>query len=141
MAENHQKFSYDNKDIIFTRSDKGNTTVALDSLKYERGMRSMLEDSNTYELVLNDPCYKITDCLRTLLSRWKSHGFIDNLIYRSLLVTDGILPRAYGLPKIHKTGYPLQIIVSTINSPLHQLAIFLHKIIKNSIKDSNSFIK
>jgi hypothetical protein len=58
-----------------------------------------------------------------------------------LLVTDGNLPRAYGLPKIHKTGHPFRIIVSTINSPLHFLAIYLHKIIKKSIINPDSFIR
>jgi hypothetical protein len=62
-------------------------------------------------------------------------------IYKSLLVTDGILPRAYGLPKIHKAGHPFRIIVSTINSSLHYLAIYLHKIIKSSIINQNSFVR
>lgn len=54
--------------------------------------------------------------------------------------TDGILPRAYGLPKIHKPGNPLRIIVSSINSPLYKLACFLHNIIKDSMPEAASHI-
>ncbi|XP_025262219.1 probable cytochrome P450 6a14 [Camponotus floridanus] len=36
------------------------------------------------------------------------------------------------LPKIHKTNIPFRLIVSSINSPLYSLALFLHKVmIKN----------
>jgi len=52
-----------------------------------------------------------------------------------------ILPRAYGLPKIHKIGYSLRIIVSCSGSPLHNLALFLHKILVKSLPPSFSYIK
>lgn len=49
-----------------------------------------------------------------------------------------MLPRAYGLPKIHKPNCPLRIIVSSINSPLYNLSVFLHKFIYNILQaDSN----
>jgi len=48
------------------------------------------------------------------------------------LVTDGILPRAYGLPK-NPQDHPLRMIVSYIDSPLYLLASYLHEIIYNSI--------
>jgi len=40
---------------------------------------------------------------------------------------------AYGLPKIHKTDYPLRIIVSSLGSPLHNLASYLQKILQESL--------
>jgi len=67
--------------------------------------------------------------LRKLLIRWKTSGFISHSTYRSLLCSDGCLPRAYGLPKIHKPGYQFRLIVSSIDSPFYSLAYFLHKII------------
>jgi len=39
------------------------------------------------------------------------NNLIKTYIYKKLMVTDGILPRAYGLTKIHKQGYPLRVIV------------------------------
>jgi len=46
----------------------------------------------------------------------------EERIHRStyLLVTDDVLPRAYGLTKIHKQNYPIRLIVSCIKSiPKH----------------------
>ena len=51
------------------------------------------------------------------------------------------MPRAYGLPKIHKVGCPFRIIVSSINSPLYNLSKFFHKIIYKSLKLPPSYIK
>jgi len=45
------------------------------------------------------------------------------------------------LPKIHKPNNPLRIIVSSINSPLYSLAIFIHNIIHNSFSKLRSYIK
>jgi len=55
--------------------------------------------------------------------------------------SNAILPRAYGLPKIHKEGHPLRIIVSSSGSPLHNLAIFLHKILIKSLPSHFSRVK
>ena len=77
-----------------------------------------------------------------MLSRWKGKGFIDDLAYRRLRTTDGIIPKAYSLwlTKIYKQNYPLRIIVSSINSPLY-LSWFLLSIINDSIVEAPSFIK
>jgi len=60
--------------------------------------------------------------------------------YRKLLITDGLLPRAYGLPKLHKEGYPLRVIISSLKSPLYELACYLHNIIKCSIPEAISSV-
>jgi len=82
----------------------------------------------------------MTTDLRSLLVRWKRSEFIDQHTYRNLLVTDGVLPRAYGLTKIHKQNYPIRIIVSCIKNPLYPLASFLHNLIHNSIPKHFSHI-
>jgi len=56
-------------------------------------------------------------------------------------VSNAILPRAYDLPKIHKVEYPLRIIVPSTGSPLHNLALFLHKILAKSLPPHFSYIK
>ena len=54
--------------------------------------------------------------------------------------SDGSLPRAYGLPKIHKPGCPLRI-VSSVGSPLYSLATFLHKKLFKTIPRTDSYVK
>jgi len=116
-----KEFINSNPDILFTRADKGNTTVAIDLLDYNNKMIEMLSDSNIYTVVKKDPTKILTNNVRDLLSKWLKNKYIDRLTYKKILVTDGLLPRAYGFPKLHKVGYPLRIIVSSIKSPLYAL--------------------
>jgi len=69
-----------------------------------------------------------------------SRGFINNGTFYRLKSNDCLLPRAYGLAKIHKKDIPLRIIVSFINSPFYSFASFLHKIILKSLPLARSNI-
>jgi len=100
----------------------------------------MLQDQETYTLIKKNPINKITNSARTLLTRWKKSGYITEDTYKKLYCSDGILPRAYGLPKIHKPDKSYRIIVSSIDSPLYSLANFLQDIITKNIPKSVSHI-
>jgi len=105
-------------------------------------MTDLLSDTHTYKIIHHNPIRKLSQDLHSLLSRWKNNQFIDLHTYRNLLLTtDGLLPRAYGLPKMHKQGYPLRIIISSIGSLLYSLSNFLHNTIKSSIPTPHCFIK
>jgi len=140
MSRLSRKFLSDHPDLIITRADKGNTTVAMDRGTYLNKMNDLLTDSNTYVIIKKNPVNKIISNLRELLARWRRKEFISTGVARSLLLSDGVLPRAYGLPKIHKANCPLRIIISSINSPLHFFASYLHKILYNNIPKPNSHI-
>jgi len=103
-------------------------------------MQNMLSDSQTYEVVNKDPVKKITRDLMSLLSRWKKKNYISEITARSLSLSDGMLSRAYGLPKIHKPNCPLRIIISCIDSPLHAFATYLHNILYNNLPRPASYI-
>ena len=49
--------------------------------------------------------------------------------YHFLHCSKGVIPRFYGLPKIHKVSVPLRSIVSFINSPTYNLSKFLTSIL------------
>ena len=136
-----KKFINENPDILFVRADKGNITIAIKRSHYLDKVNELLSDAHTYESLKKDPIKKLTDDVRTHLVRWKNKNFIGDRKYKELLVTDGFLPRAYGLPKIHKTGIPFRLIVSSIGSPLYKLANFFHYILIESVPKSESFIK
>jgi len=95
-------------------------------------------------MIQTDPIKRLTNDLKTLLTRWKNNEIIDVGTYRKLMNHDGTTPRAYRLSKtwygIHKTGHPLRIIVSSINSLLYNLAYYLHSIIKKNIPAATSYI-
>jgi len=131
----------DHPDVLFTKSDKENVTITINKSEYDRKMEEMLSDINTYLRISRDPTKKLTTDLRSLLYNWKKKNWIELHTYKRLLTTDGVLPRTYGLPKIHKIGNSLRIIISSLNSPLYHLAWFLHNIIKNSILEAPSTVK
>jgi len=81
-------------------------------LDYINKMKDILKDKETYEqLIRNDPLRKLTNDIRSLLSRWKTKGYISNTTYNSIYCSDGNIPRAYGLPKVHKPGFNYRIII------------------------------
>jgi len=133
-----KEFARDNPDILFTKADKGNATVSMDLAEYKNKMTEIFSDSNTYTVVKKNPIKKLSYQVRNVLSSWLKKEYIDIQTYKRLLITDGTLPRAYGLPKLHKTGCPLRVIISSLNSPLYKLADYLHKIIKCSIPEAKS---
>ncbi|EFN60764.1 hypothetical protein EAG_12834, partial [Camponotus floridanus] len=107
---------------------------------YLSNMLTLLADKNTYRVVKKSPINKLISSLHDLLARWRAQDYISITKYKSLNCTDGVLPRAYGLPKIHKKNNPLRIIVSSKNTPLYGLAKFLHDIIYKSIPRPDSQI-
>jgi len=114
-----KRFIKDNPDILFTRADKGNTVVALDRMDYIVKMENYLSDTNIYSILQRNPVNKLLKNLKQLLNRWSNSKYITTHTHNFLNSSNPILPRAYGLPKIHKQGLPLRIIVSSSGSPLH----------------------
>ena len=141
LVSQTREFINNNNNLILTRADKGNITVALDKDKYIQDMITILSDQSTYTVVKKDPLRKMSSSLREILNRWKNSEYISHTTHRSLICSDGILPRAYGLPKIHKPNHPLRIIVSSINSPLYKFASFLDRIMHKSFPLASSSVK
>jgi len=100
----------------------------------------MLHDQGTYINIKKNPVNKLTNSVRTLLTRWTKNNYITTDIYKNIFCSDGILPRAYGLLKIHKPGNSFRIIISSTDSLLYSLASYLHEIIFNNIPKSFSHI-
>jgi len=100
-------------------------------------MEDLLQDQDTYINIKNNPINKLTNSARTLLIRWTKSNYISTDVYKKLYCSDGILPRPYGLPKIHKPDNNLRIIISSNDSPLYFLAKHLYEIISNNPKSFN----
>ncbi|XP_011858662.1 PREDICTED: uncharacterized protein LOC105556190 [Vollenhovia emeryi] len=140
MVDSTTTFCKTNPDILFTRADKGNVTVAIEKNLYVNKMLDILNDRETYEIVKKDPSQILERKLNNILKNWAEREYISGLQHYQLKSSDTSLPRAYGLPKIHKDNYPLWIIISSINSPLHDLASFMNSIISKSLPPPFSHI-
>ncbi|XP_018364347.1 PREDICTED: uncharacterized protein LOC108762042 [Trachymyrmex cornetzi] len=115
-----KQFMDNHKEILITKADKGNMTVVMNLTEYKMKMHALLSDDSTYIKFNKDPTMRLTRQMHQLLSRWKDNEFINISTYKNLNVTDGTVARAYGMPKVHKEGNPLRIIIfgMPMGSPL-----------------------
>jgi len=79
--------------------------------------------------------------LNDILKKWFKNNYITKQTYFSLFSSDSVLPKAYGLPKIHKKDIPFRIIVSSINTATYALASYLQSIITSSLTLDNKQVK
>ena len=96
------------KTRLVIQSDKGNCTVVMDRSDYDSKVRSLLNDEKTYKVLKKDPTAKIERDLNRMLLRLKRENKIDETLYKYLHSSDGLPPRFYGLPKVHKPEFPLR---------------------------------
>ncbi|XP_011866401.1 PREDICTED: uncharacterized protein LOC105561223, partial [Vollenhovia emeryi] len=136
-----KKYLKNNNDLLITNADKGQVTVVMDKNTYIQKMTNLLNDNNTYKKLKSDPINRIKTRVNDLIKSWWDKKIIDEYTYKQLRCTNGNLPRCYGLPKVHKTDFPLRIIVSTVGSPTYKIAKFLGDILQKSIQRPSSHIK
>lgn len=107
---------------------------------YMKKTEDLLNDKENYIKININPSQKIEKELNKMVKKWFNNDIITKKEYYFLHSSDSLLPKAYGLPKIHKDNIPFRIIVSSVNTSLHHLATHLHNILSTSIPKANSFI-
>ena len=55
-------------------------------------MTTLLADSDMYVLIKKDPIKKLMTALRSLLTEWRTKGYIKDSDYKALYCSDGLLP-------------------------------------------------
>lgn len=136
------KIFSNNNNILFTMSDKGNATVALNNELYIMKMNQLLHDQNTYIELRKNPLINLQKRCKDIMNYWNDNGYLDRKYHKNALTqTDTSLPKIYGLPKIHKNNIPLRPIVSCIGSPTYKLSKRINSILKQCLKMSQSYIK
>jgi len=78
-------------------------------------------EKDTYITVNNNPKKLLMDWF-LLFHIGKKNKFIVDIMYNKIYWGDGLLPKAYELPKIHKSINPLRIIIFSVNGPLYSLS-------------------
>ena len=100
------------KDIMILPSDKGRAVVVLDTAEYDNKIRTLLDDRSTYRIITKDPTPSLERKMNSILLSLHRDAQLPKQLYDKLRSTAGLIPRLYGLPKIHKSGRPLRPIVS-----------------------------
>ena len=145
-----KSFLNEHNDIFFTNSDKGNMTVALQNFDYFKEMDDLLNDTSTYTKLDHNPLKDLRTATKDFLTIWNVNGFLQKEYHKySLTQTDTVLPKLYGLPKVHKIytdeagirRYKLRPVLSTVNTPTKKFAKYFSSLITNSTNRPNSYIK
>lgn len=144
LVNDTKVFLDNNGEIIITKADKGNVTVAMSADEYETKMNQLLDDNDTYEVITRNP----TNCTQVnnneIIEKLFNYQCIGIGEYRRCISHNALTPRIYGLPKIHKDGVPLRPVVSYIGAPTYGTAGFLsdvlyHVVDKNKYYINNSY--
>ena len=128
-------------DRVILSADKGNCVVVMDKHDYREKALSLLHNRNTYSILKSDPTGKTQRGLNAKLLLLKKSNIISKATYEKLYSSDGLSPRFYGLPKIHKLEIPLRPIVSFVNSPTYGVSSFLVKILSPVVGNTENTVK
>ena len=109
------------------RADKGNCTVIMDKKDFDDKIMHLLNNVNVDQIFLvADKSIEITDKKRNkLVYSFAKDNKIATPVFHQLKCDKAVTPKFYGLPKIHKSGFALNPVVSFIGAPTYCLAKFL----------------
>jgi len=120
--------------LIVSKADKGNCLVIQDKIMYINKTHTFL-DSNGFISFDKDPTNTYNNKLKSTIKHIHPDFFaFFNTSPSSLINPNPLTPLLYSLPKIHKPDTPQRPIVSSINSPAHNLSTFLRRILPDIIK-------
>ncbi|BHF75607.1 hypothetical protein SprV_0501870300 [Sparganum proliferum] len=116
--------------IAVVPADKGGATVIIDKTDYVNRANIIFSDTDSYTILAEDPTKKQAAAIKKKVNEFARLKVIgtDDSMFMSL--SDPHIAHAYGLPKVHKTGALLRIIVPLIGSPTYNLAKWLYKHLK-----------
>ena len=128
------------KTITILKSDKGNATVVMDKNDYEEKMLMLLADNKTDERIDSkvNPLKSIEKELNKLLWQFVKEEKITSPVYSMLKCIEGVTPKIYGLPKVHKVNLPLRPTVAFVGSPTYNLSKFLINVLSPLLKHTYS---
>ncbi|PFX11502.1 hypothetical protein AWC38_SpisGene24737 [Stylophora pistillata] len=89
-----------------------------------------VNDKRTYEELKRDPTPALQRKLNSKLLTLKKTNAFDTQRYYRLRCSVPQPPKLYGLPKLHKPGFPMRPIVSFCGSPTYQLSKYLTTILQ-----------
>ena len=113
-------------------------------------MKWQLSDKEKFDCLANerDKTEKYESQIITSLKELKTNNHIDKKVFEQLTPCGTHVPRLYGLPKVHKPGLPLRPIIDMIDSPYHNVAQWIAKLLEpvrrqiscHSLKDTFEFV-
>lgn len=137
-----------NENIIIKKADKGGGIVVLDKLSYRDQVNTLLADTQTYLLTNLDDTLPVKSEIDKLLYDLHLDNILNQKQFAFLTNFTPRCPRFYGLPKLHKVGFPLRPIVSQIDGPTSRLNLLVDKLLHTAesnipflLQDTTAFLQ
>lgn len=141
-------FFKENDDVILARSDKGGATVLMYKHEYLEVMKDMLSDVSTYKRITRDPTSRFQTSANKLVDVLREEGVLKADNVKKFKTHNAVVPKLYGLRKVHKQGCKLRPVVSCIKAPSYKIAKLLHSLLSQvcqtseyNIKNSQEFVQ
>lgn len=141
-----EAFFKNQPNLFATKSDKGGHTVIMDVSDYESKLELHIDEGN-YALVNLDqaPLIDLIEKERILVKNLRGiknlEDFFKSIRHITFEPNTLLIPKFYGLPKIHKPGSPLRPITSTVGSVGYYLAKVFDRLIKGIFPCSDIHIR
>ena len=138
---NTKQFIKNHKMLLITKADKGNATVVIEKTVYLDEMNTLLQDERYYKKLKGDPLLSLEKQTANYIKQLNSKNFMgDDTKIEHKITQKCNTSKAYGLIKIHKQGFPVRPIISTINSPTYNLSKFFSQFLQSKLKKPKSHI-
>ena len=138
-----------NDNIVIYRADIGNAIVVMDKKDYASKAHTILagkqfQPITSKKMGLERKEKELNGYLRELYN----DGLIEKKLFWRLHSTSASLSVMYGQPKVHKAGYPMRPIISSIGSYNYQVSKYLAELLSQHrterppsfVKDSFTFV-
>jgi hypothetical protein len=130
------------EEVTFLEADKGSGTILMDRSVYNEKMYSnVLRDDSTYEEVTDNPLKKMESGFKDLLKNLCAEGDLIPEEEKLIIENKPVLPRMFGLPKLHKQGNPMRPVVSCVKSPLVKSGNLIDNTVKPFVEAGWQFLK
>ncbi len=103
-------------------ADKVTGVVVMNSQDNRGKAKALLSDTTTYQPLGRNPTSRFSSQAIKQLQELRNSGEINEAQYRRLYPTGCVVPRFYGLPKLHKPDVPLRPIVASRGSVTYEIA-------------------
>ncbi|XP_015118902.1 uncharacterized protein LOC107042379 [Diachasma alloeum] len=142
-AESHEeaKSNIRSQAVILARTDKGGATLLMYKEEYLRVMKEIFSDQTTYRKINRDPTSRFQASANALVERLEKEGVVDDMKAKLLKTHNSVIPKMYGLRKVHKDGCKLRPVVSYLKLPSYQVTRLLHALLAKVNKSSKFNIK
>ena len=122
------------KVLVFTKADKGGTTVIVDVGDYVEKDNKEVKYENYYKKIENDPTHDNLKVVNDTLDTFHRQQILPKNIAENLEITNIRTPHSYITPKVPKKDIPGRPVVSCIDCHTGKLSNFVDYYLKPNAK-------